>query len=129
MSNRKVLLFILSLLLPVYLFSAPLVWLTWDEGVKKSAKSGKPIMLEAMSSSCHYCEKMQKEVFDDSEMAVLIQEHYIPVRINITNTEMPFGIKVRMTPTFYFFSHKLKRLKTIRGTWNQEDFIDILLHI
>jgi len=129
MNRKKIIPVILSLLLPTYLSSAPLIWLTWDEGIKKAAKTGKPIMLEAMSSSCHYCIKMQKEVFDDSEMAILIQEHYIPVRINVTNTKMPFGIKVRMTPTFYFFSPKLKRLKTIRGTWNQEDFIDILLHI
>jgi len=129
MNKKVIIFFVLSLLFPIYLSSAPLVWLSWDEGVKEATKTGKPIMLEAMSSSCHYCIKMQKEVFDDSEMAVLIQEHYIPVRVNVTKTEMPFGIRVKMTPTFYFFSSKLKRLRTIRGTWNQEDFIDILLHI
>jgi len=125
--RKKVELFVVFLMfLPGFLFAEKINWVDWNDAVKYALYEQKPIMLEAMSNTCHYCKKIDRNVFQDSEMASFINKNFISVRINLNKEKMPLGIRVSMTPSFYFLTSKLERIKVVRGAWNKSDFKDIL---
>jgi len=108
------------------LFAKGIVWKSWGEACTLAKKNHKIIMLEAVRDGCHYCDDMQRGVFSDPAMAEWIEKRFIPVRITINRQKMPLSIDVGMTPTFYFVSEEMKVIKTVPGSWNQEDFKTIL---
>lgn len=108
------------------LFGKGVEWKNWNDALALSKKSHKIIMIEAVHEGCHYCEDMQKNVFNDKTMATLIQKRFIPIMINIDKEDLPLRIDTSMTPTFYFISEDKKVIKTVLGSWNQEDFKSIL---
>lgn len=101
-------------------------WKSWSEACTLAKNNHKIIMVEAVRDGCHYCEDMQREVFENAPMAQMIQRRFIPVKINLSRQAMPLGIQAGMTPTFYFISPEMKLLKTVPGSWNREDFTTIL---
>jgi thioredoxin-related protein len=100
-------------------------WLSYDEAKVLQKKNHKPIMLDVMRNTCHYCKKMDKEVFDNKEMAQWLQERFILVQINLDEDLMPIDEEVTFTPTFYFLDENGKILKKIPGSWNIQDFKDL----
>jgi thioredoxin-related protein len=100
-------------------------WLSYDEAKVLQKKNHKPIMLDVMRDTCHYCKKMDKEVFDNKEMAQWLQERFILVQINLDEDLMPIDEEVTFTPTFYFLDENGKILKKIPGSWNIQDFKDL----
>ncbi|MDP1785166.1 MAG: DUF255 domain-containing protein [Sulfuricurvum sp.] len=111
------------------LFGKGVEWKTWSDAVALSKKNHKIIMVEAVRDGCHYCEDMQRDVFHDTVMADFIQKRFIGVKINMSRQKMPLDIDVSMTPTFYFISEDQKVIKTVPGSWNQEDFKSMLEEI
>lgn len=111
------------------LFSSGVAWKSWSDALALSRKKHKIIMIEAVRDGCHYCEDMQRDVFNDSKMKEEIQKHFIPVKVNLSRQKMPLDIEVSMTPTFYFITEEKKVIKTVPGSWNQEDFKNMLREI
>lgn len=108
------------------LFADGLNWRSWEDALIEADKTQKMIMVDAVRDGCHYCDDMQKNVFDDNAMAEFIEKRFIPVKVNLSKRAMPFGINVSMTPSFYFFTADRGLVKMIPGSWNQEDFRDFL---
>lgn len=79
-----------------------------------------------MRDGCHYCDEMQRAVFDDAAMAARIEERFVPVKVNLLHETMPLGLKVAMTPSFYFLTADAKVIKFVPGSWNREDFSTFL---
>lgn len=115
--------FFLILLLSISLHA--IEWLSYDEAKVLQKKNHKPIMLDVMRDTCHYCIKMDKEVFENKEMAEWLQERFILVQINLDEDLMPIDEEVTFTPTFYFLDENGKILKKIPGSWNIQDFKDL----
>ncbi len=115
--------FFLLLILSVSLYS--IEWVSYDKAKVLQKKNHKPIMLDVMRDTCHYCKKMDKEVFDNKEMAQWLQERFILVQINLDEDLMPIDEEVTFTPTFYFLDENGKILKKIPGSWNIQDFKDL----
>jgi thioredoxin-related protein len=111
------------------LFSSGIEWKSWSDALALSKKKHKIIMIEAVRDGCHYCEDMQRDVFSDKRMSDFIQKRFIGVRINIAHQKMPLDIEVSMTPTFYFISEDKKIIKVVPGSWNREDFKNMLEEI
>lgn len=105
---------------------AQVQWRTWEQAVSEAQKNGKIIMVDAVRTGCHYCDDMDKAVFEDSAFAAYLEERFIPVKVNLSHTQMPHGIYVQMTPSFYFFRPDETLIKTVPGSWNQEDFRSFL---
>lgn len=120
---RTVLLLCIALEL---LFGKGVEWKTWNDALVLSKKNHKIIMIEAVRNGCHYCEDMQKNVFNNSAMGNLIQKRFIPVKIKIDQQDLPLGLDVSMTPTFFFISEDKQIIRTVPGAWNQEDFKSML---
>lgn len=79
-------------------------------------------MIDVVRTNCHYCKDMDKAVFEDKAMAQWIDERFIPVKINLDYEQLPLGLSVSFTPTFYFVDENHQILKKVPGSWNIEDF-------
>ncbi len=104
-------------------------WRSWDEGLREAKRMDKIIMIDAVREGCHYCEDMEQAVFDDKVMSSWIEQRFVPVKIDLSREKMPFDLEVSMTPSFYFIDQEMKLLKTVPGSWGQEDFKDFLLKV
>src|SRR4028119_521490 len=61
----------------------PVDWHPWGEPALERARSeDKPILLSIGYSTCHWCHVMERESFEDEAVAKLINEHFIPVKVD-----------------------------------------------
>ena len=97
-------------------------WQTYEAARELQKISNKLIMIDVVRTGCHYCEEMDENVFQDKEMARWIEKRFIPVKLNLDFDDLPLGIKVMFTPTFFFVNTQEKIVKKIPGAWNIEDF-------
>jgi len=61
----------------------PVEWYSWnEEALERSKKEDKPIFLSVGYSSCHWCHVMAHESFEDIEIAKIMNEHYINIKVD-----------------------------------------------
>ena len=69
-----------------YLRSAmhqPIHWFEWGEEAFAAAKSGdKPILLDIGAVWCHWCHVMDRESYEDPELAAIVNEHFVAVKVD-----------------------------------------------
>ncbi len=60
-----------------------MAWLPLSEEVfKKAEAEDKPLFISIGYSACHWCHVMARESFEDEEIAALLNEHFIPVKVD-----------------------------------------------
>ena len=97
--------------------------------LKDAIKENKRIIIEASSSTCHFCKKMKKEVLNTAQIQKAINEDFIFIEIDIDKMKLPFGLQKAfqgITPTFFFLSKEGKLLNQYPGSWNRSDWKLIL---
>ncbi len=69
-----------------YLRSAmhqPIQWNEWGEAAFASAKrENKPILLDIGAVWCHWCHVMDRESYDDAEVAKIVNERFVAVKVD-----------------------------------------------
>jgi uncharacterized protein YyaL (SSP411 family) len=69
-----------------YLRSAahqPIDWYEWGDAAFSRAKSDdKPILLDIGAVWCHWCHVIDRESYENAEIAKIINEHFIPVKVD-----------------------------------------------
>ena len=61
----------------------PVDWFAWsDEAFEEAKKQDKPIFLSIGYSTCHWCHVMERESFEDSEVAELMNEAFISIKVD-----------------------------------------------
>ena len=61
----------------------PVDWHPWNEEAFQKAKNqDKPIFLSIGYSTCHWCHVMEHESFEDPQVASLINENFIPIKVD-----------------------------------------------
>lgn len=61
----------------------PVDWFPWSEEAFEIAKrDNKPIFLSIGYSTCHWCHVMERESFEDEEVAAILNEHYVSVKVD-----------------------------------------------
>jgi uncharacterized protein len=61
----------------------PVDWLPWGpEALGRAAQEDKPILLSIGYSACHWCHVMEHESFEDEETAALINESFVPIKVD-----------------------------------------------
>jgi uncharacterized protein YyaL (SSP411 family) len=74
----------------------PVDWYPWcDEAFEKAKKENKPIFLSIGYSTCHWCHVMAHESFEDKEVAKLMNETLVSIKVD--REERPDIDKVYMT--------------------------------
>ena len=61
----------------------PVNWLPWgDEAFAAAKAQDKPILLSIGYSACHWCHVMAHESFENPQTAALMNEHFVPVKVD-----------------------------------------------
>ncbi|MFZ0440141.1 MAG: thioredoxin domain-containing protein, partial [Candidatus Sulfotelmatobacter sp.] len=69
-----------------YLRSAmhqPIRWHEWgEEAFAAAQRENKPMLLDIGAVWCHWCHVMDRESYDDPEVAAIVNEHFIAVKVD-----------------------------------------------
>lgn len=61
----------------------PVDWYLWgDEAFNKAKAEDKPIFLSIGYSTCHWCHVMERESFEDEEVAEVLNKHFISIKVD-----------------------------------------------
>jgi uncharacterized protein len=61
----------------------PVNWYPWGEDAFKKAKGeDKPIFLSVGYATCHWCHVMAHESFEDTEVAQLLNDHFVSIKVD-----------------------------------------------
>ena len=61
----------------------PVDWYPWDrEALDKAINEDKPILLSIGYSACHWCHVMERESFENEEIAQLMNKYFINIKVD-----------------------------------------------
>ncbi|HYP18904.1 MAG TPA: thioredoxin domain-containing protein, partial [Chloroflexia bacterium] len=61
----------------------PVDWNPWDrEALERAKAEDKPILLSIGYSACHWCHVMEHESFENPEIAALMNEHFVSIKVD-----------------------------------------------
>jgi uncharacterized protein YyaL (SSP411 family) len=61
----------------------PVDWYAWKpEAFAKAEKEDKPILVSIGYSTCHWCHVMERESFEDQEVAEFMNEHFVCIKVD-----------------------------------------------
>lgn len=61
----------------------PVDWYPWgDEALARARQEDRPILLSIGYSSCHWCHVMERECFENEDIAALMNEHLICIKVD-----------------------------------------------
>ncbi len=61
----------------------PVNWYPWgEEAFDKARKDDKPVFLSIGYATCHWCHVMAHESFEDEEVALLLNESYVAIKVD-----------------------------------------------
>ncbi|RZD17196.1 MAG: DUF255 domain-containing protein [Candidatus Acididesulfobacter guangdongensis] len=112
-------------------------WISFKKAVFSNNKVKKPFFLEFYAPYCDYCIQMEKKVFYRGKVIKIINKYFYPVKINIEGNKtvkffngkhyskklLSIKLNVMGTPTAIFYSSGLKKIFTLPGYWNEDDFV------
>lgn len=85
----------------------PVNWMPWgQEAFDLAKKENKLVIISIGYSSCHWCHVMEHQTFEDSGAAALMNQHFIPIKVD--REERPDVDQIYMTAV---------QLMTRQGGW------------
>ena len=61
----------------------PVAWYPWgEEAFKRSKEENKPVFLSIGYSTCHWCHVMEKESFEDHEVAEILNKIFVCIKVD-----------------------------------------------
>ncbi len=61
----------------------PVDWYPWgEEAIQKAQREDKPILLSIGYSACHWCHVMERESFENEEIAQYLNEHFVSIKVD-----------------------------------------------
>ena len=61
----------------------PVEWYPWgSEALRRSKEEDKPILLSIGYSACHWCHVMERESFENEEIAEIMNKHFINIKVD-----------------------------------------------
>ena len=61
----------------------PVDWYPWSEAAfEKARREDKPIFLSIGYSTCHWCHVMERESFENTDIAAILNRHFVPVKVD-----------------------------------------------
>ena len=79
----------------------PVNWHPWGpEALRLAAEQKKPIFLSIGYAACHWCHVMEHESFEDEEVARLLNEHFVSIKVD--REERPDLDEIYMNATILY---------------------------
>ena len=61
----------------------PVSWWPWGpEAFEEARRTGRPVFLSVGYATCHWCHVMERESFEDLEIARVLNERYVPIKVD-----------------------------------------------
>lgn len=61
----------------------PVDWFPWgEEAFAKAKQEDKPVFLSIGYSTCHWCHVMERESFEDAEVAEVLNRHFVSIKVD-----------------------------------------------
>ncbi|HEY7281059.1 MAG TPA: thioredoxin domain-containing protein [Actinomycetota bacterium] len=61
----------------------PVDWYPWGpEALERARRDDRPILLSVGYAACHWCHVMERESFEDSQTAALMNEHFVSIKVD-----------------------------------------------
>jgi uncharacterized protein YyaL (SSP411 family) len=61
----------------------PVDWYPWgEEALEKARSENKPILVSIGYSTCHWCHVMERESFEDPQVADFMNEHFVNIKVD-----------------------------------------------
>jgi len=61
----------------------PVDWYPWgEEAFRKAREEDKPVFLSIGYSTCHWCHVMAHESFEDAEIAEILNQHFVSIKVD-----------------------------------------------
>ena len=61
----------------------PVNWYPWgEEALEKAEKEDKPILVSIGYAACHWCHVMEHECFENKQLAGIMNEHYVCIKVD-----------------------------------------------
>jgi len=61
----------------------PVDWFAWgDEALDRARREDRPLLVSIGYSACHWCHVMERESFEDPEVAALMNEHFVCIKVD-----------------------------------------------
>ena len=73
---------LISLLMSSFSKATEVKWYEWNEAQALAETLDKPVMVFVYASWCHLCKRMDTKVFTNEEVAAMLNEHFIPVKLD-----------------------------------------------
>lgn len=121
----------LMLMLAIGLNAAQFNWIyTYKEGSAKALAENKPMVVYMHRPGCESCEFLEQKVFNDENLSAYVNEHYVPVLLNVKKSDAPKQLIVKASPVFHFVNGKGEFIEeTQYGGKNAKSFLKILQDI
>jgi len=74
----------------------PVDWYAWgEEAFARARADQKPIFLSLGYATCHWCHVMERESFEDEQVAAFLRDHFVSIKVD--REERPDVDKIYMT--------------------------------
>jgi len=61
----------------------PVDWLPWgEEALRRAREADRPLLVSIGYSSCHWCHVMERESFEDAQIAALMNERFVCIKVD-----------------------------------------------
>ena len=61
----------------------PVDWYPWgEEALQKAQQEDKPILLSVGYSACHWCHVMERESFENEQIAAIMNQYFVPIKVD-----------------------------------------------
>lgn len=131
--NRTILLSLFLLLLPaaaaVGAESADggVRWYSYEEGLKRAAETGRPIVIDFHADWCKWCKVMDEKTFSDPRVVEAMNGRFVPVSVDTeADKKTAAAFQVRSLPTMWFLDAAGERIDSLPG-FVEADFFTIVL--
>ena len=80
--------FMLTLILPFLLASAPVVhWQKYNQGLQQAKTENKYVLIQFYATWCELCHQMEQDLFTQTALNQKLKAHFIAVRVNLDSNQ------------------------------------------
>jgi thiol:disulfide interchange protein len=113
--------------------SSPIKWETdYQTALQKAAQSNKPIVVDLYTVWCHWCKKLDEDVWSDNDI-VAFSKGQVYLKLNAEESEdgrrLAEKFKVRGYPTVVILNHKGEEINKIIGYMPADKYLKELKNV